>query len=127
MKDLQELIARFLKQRGWNEHSNPSSYAKSISIEAAELLEHFQWKEPSVEAIRKDPELFKAIQSELADVLIYGLDMASVFGLDAAALVRSKMRHNARKYPIRRVRGSEAAYYRIKKEFRKKAKISRSK
>jgi NTP pyrophosphatase (non-canonical NTP hydrolase) len=72
----------------------------SISIEAAELMEHFQWLTPDESlALRAEPEKLAAVGEELADVLCYGLAMANELGLDLATAVRDKMLKNAVKYP----------------------------
>lgn len=121
MKDLQKEIKGYLEERNW-ENKNPANYAKSISIEAAELLEHFQWGEPSIEDIKADPEKWNDIQKELADVFIYALDMATILDLDAAKIIRDKMEHNKKKYPIERVKGNRKEYLKIKKEYRAQGK-----
>ena len=92
MKELLDIIIRFRDERGWKEHDTPQALAKSIIIEAAELLENYQWEDtvPNLENVKE----------ELADVLIYALAMAADLGLDPEAIILEKLRKNNRKYPL---------------------------
>ncbi|MDO8590942.1 MAG: MazG-like family protein [bacterium] len=126
MKTSQEIIKKFMEERGW-EKQLPDQVAKSISIEAAELLELFQWTNPSVREVKGNPELFKELQSELADVFIYCLEMAIIFNLDVHEIIKVKLAHAAKKYPAELIRiASEGAplanqeYLKIKKAYRKR-------
>ena len=92
IETLSEIVAAFSKARGWN--PSDRSTAISISIEAAELLEHFQWDESQGRENAQD------IQDELADVLIYCLRFATSRGIDVSTAITSKMDKNAIKYPI---------------------------
>lgn len=91
MKKLINDIIKFRDERGWKHHDTPSALAKSIIIEAAELLENYQWEDekPNMENVKE----------ELADVLIYALAMATDLGLDPEAIIREKLVKNALKYP----------------------------
>jgi NTP pyrophosphatase (non-canonical NTP hydrolase) len=91
MKKLIEDIIKFRDDRGWKHHDTPSALAKSIIIEAAELLENYQWEDerPNMENVKE----------ELADVLIYSIAMASDLGLDPETIIREKLEKNAIKYP----------------------------
>jgi NTP pyrophosphatase (non-canonical NTP hydrolase) len=120
MQKLQSKIAAFLKERGWDSRAYPGNYVKSIAIEAAELLELFQWKSPSADEILANPKMLKAVQEELADVMIYCLDLASVLDLDAEKIVEEKLALNAKKYPAKLVKGNSANYYKLKEAARKK-------
>jgi dCTP diphosphatase len=122
MKDLQKMVGDFLKARGWDERQDPANYAKSISIEAAELLELFQWNNPTAEEILNNKKLLASIKQELADVLIYCLDMASVLDLDIEKIVQEKMLYNAKKYPVKLVKNNTAAYLKQKSSYRKMKK-----
>ena len=119
MKKLQDVIRNFCEARGWT-HATPASYAKSISIESAELLELFQWSEPSAVELIGNKLQLQNVRDELADVLIYSLDLATMLNLDAETIVRAKLRYNQRKYPVKKVRGMRSTYAKIKKEYRKK-------
>ncbi|MDD3477643.1 MAG: nucleotide pyrophosphohydrolase [Candidatus Izemoplasmatales bacterium] len=91
MKELLEKIIRFRDERGWKEHDTPDALAKSIIIEAAELLENYQWPDnvPNMENIKE----------ELADVLIYALAMCADLGLDPEQIIDEKLVKNLVKYP----------------------------
>lgn len=94
MKELQQDIRAFLKSRGWeDQYTLKKDLALSISIESAELLECFQWKESS-EAVKENQE---AILDELADVLIYALQLADSFELDVEEIIRNKLEKNKKR------------------------------
>lgn len=103
MKSLCADIRTFLVERGWD-NIRPSDIAKSISIEAAELLELFQWNDMTQEALKADAERMEKLPRELADILIYALEMSVLLGLDAEAIVRDKLAYNAKKYPAKLMR-----------------------
>ena len=92
IEELMNEIERFRARRGWNAHHQPAHLAMSICIEAAELLENYQW------GAARAPDA-QNVQDELADVLIYALTLAAELRLDVAAIVRAKMAQNALKYP----------------------------
>src|SRR3990167_11485785 len=91
-------IRKFLKERGWDKLML-SDVAKSISIEAAELLEIFQWDDLSIDETKKDKERMEKLKHEIADVLIYTLYLPILLGLDAEDLIEEKLKHNAKKFP----------------------------
>ncbi len=91
MKKILDEIIKFRDDRGWRDHDTPQSLAKSIIIEAAELLENYQWEDSK-------PDL-ENVQEELADVLIYSLAMVSDLGLDPEKIIRDKLVKNKIKYP----------------------------
>ncbi len=127
MKEYENLIRTYLEERGWDQ-LRPGDLAKSISIESAELLELFQWSNPSLEEVTADPEKLEAIKKELADVLIYCLDMSVLLGLDTGEIILKKLEKVREKYPVELFKdreagkdaGSEDAYWQIKKESRMK-------
>ena len=92
MKDLLNKIIAFRDVRGWKPYDTPETLAKSISIEAAELLENYQWpgQIPNAENVKE----------ELADVLIYTLAMVADMGLDPKQIIEEKLVKNAIKYPV---------------------------
>ena len=96
MNELTEKILKFDEERGWGRNHNARSLAISVSLEASELLEHFQWLSPE-EAIEKDKQ---AIVDEAADVFIYLLQLANVLGIELKEAAQQKMIKNALKYPI---------------------------
>lgn len=104
--ELKQLVREFVDQRDWRQFHAPKNLAMSMAIEAAELMEHFQWI--SVEESRRmadDPERLTAVGEELADVLCYALAMANELGLDLSTTIRRKMEKNAEKYPADEYRG----------------------
>lgn len=101
-KETVDIIRRFIADRDWNKFHTPGNLAKSISIEANELLECFQWSDTDY-----DPE---HVKEELADVIIYCQDMLDKLGLDADDIVRAKMVKNAAKYPVEKVKGNAVKY-----------------
>lgn len=95
MKDLEERILNHLQERGWD-HLRPSDLAKSIMIEGAELLELFQWENRELEEVMEDTQKIENIKKELADVLIYALEMSVLLRLDTADIIYKKLDHAAK-------------------------------
>lgn len=103
---LRATVQQFVDERDWNRFHSPKNLAMSAAIEAAELMEHFQWI--SMEDSRKttsDPEKLTRIGEELADVLCYCLALANQLGLDISDTIARKMEKNALKYPAEEYRG----------------------
>jgi len=103
MSVLQELRA-FVAERDWAQFHSPENLAKSVSIEAAELLELFQWDESA------EPE---RVRDELADVLTYCFLLADKFDLDPTEIIREKLKRTGQKYPVDKARGSSVKYDRL--------------
>ena len=101
IESLKRQVNEFRDARGWLKFDTPRSLAISISIEAAELLEHFQWKtdEQMLEAL-KDRTIKENICEELADVIIYCLGFSDVLDIDVSQAVEQKLRKNGEKYPV---------------------------
>lgn len=97
-----ERIRRFTSDRDWEKYHTPENLAKSVSIEAGELLECFQW---STEQFELDD-----VKDELADVLVYCIQMAETLGLDIDELIMRKMDKNEKKYPVEKSRGNSVKY-----------------
>ena len=121
MNNLEKEIATYLKERGWDTMT-PSDMAKSITIEAAELLEVFQWDNKNIEDTKADDKRMQKIKEELADVFIYCLDMAVLLELDSETIIREKLQYNKTKYPAAEMmqinnKGNER-YLEIKKQYR---------
>ena len=104
--DLTKEILRFRDDRNWEQFHNPKDLAVSISIEAAELLENFQWLSWE-DAVEKEKE---AISEELADVLIYCVLMSDAVGLNINKIVKEKLLKNNEKYPVDKVYGKSTKY-----------------
>ena len=101
VSELREAIGRFVKERSWGRYHTPKNLAMSIAIEAAEVMERFQWysSEESV-ALVKDAEVCTAVADELADVVIYCLALSNQADIDLSAAIRSKLDRNADRFPI---------------------------
>ncbi|MEC1666305.1 MULTISPECIES: nucleotide pyrophosphohydrolase [Bacillus] len=97
IKDLISTINEFRDARNWRQYHNPKDLAISISIEAAELLEDFQWKS-SEEALKANEE---NIREEIADILIYSLMLCSDLDMDVKEIIEEKIVKNGRKYPVK--------------------------
>ena len=120
MSQIQTLIQDLfthLAARGWDK-PKPSSLAKSIIIEAAELLEHFQWSEPDIDKIKNDKSKLQKIEEELADVMIYCLELAKILDVDPEAIIRQKIKVTAQKYPADKVKDNNEMYWQLKNKSR---------
>jgi NTP pyrophosphatase (non-canonical NTP hydrolase) len=102
-------IRQFRDERDWKKFHDPKSLAASISIEAAELLEHFQWKTGD-EASRYASEHRDAVADEVADVAIYLFELADNIGIDIETAILQKLEKNSVKYPIEKARGVATKY-----------------
>jgi NTP pyrophosphatase (non-canonical NTP hydrolase) len=103
---MRELVRTFVRKREWEQFHAPKNLAMSIAIEAAELMEHFQWLEVAASRqLKSDPQKMTAIGEELADVLSYCIALANSLDLDISHILRDKMAKNALKYPAQEFRG----------------------
>ena len=111
IKGLQEKVIEFRDQRDWGQYHNPKDLALSICLEAAELLEIFQWKNAEqVERLKTDETARTKVKEELGDVLIYALTLAHEFGFDPGDVIQNKMQLNNEKYPVEKVKGRSDKY-----------------
>jgi len=99
-------ILQFRDDRNWKQFHNPKDLAISISLEAAELLENFQWSGADLNV----PEKSEKIAEELADVLIYCTLMADAMGMDMTEIVSDKLKKNSEKYSVEKAFGSSKKY-----------------
>ncbi|MDO4865372.1 MAG: nucleotide pyrophosphohydrolase [Clostridia bacterium] len=97
-------IRKFTEDRDWDQFHTPANLAKSISIEANELLECYQWS---------DEADLEHVREELADVIVYCQNLLDKLGLDVDEIVNSKMAKNEAKYPVEKARGNAAKYDRL--------------
>lgn len=104
-KETIERIRNFTIERDWDQFHSPANLAKSISIEANELLECFQWDEEHYD--------IKEVKEELADVLVYCRNMLDKLGLDEDEIVNAKMEQNEKKYPIDKAKGKADKYNKL--------------
>ncbi len=101
-----DMILKFRDDRDWKQFHNPKDLAISISLEAAELLEVFQWSGTDVDCNKK----MDKIKEELADVLTYCVLMADACNLDIDQIVQEKSKKNSEKYPIEKAKGNSTKY-----------------
>lgn len=101
-----DMILKFRDDRDWKQFHNPKDLAISISLEAAELLEVFQWSGADVDCNQK----MDKIKEELADVLTYCVLMADACNLDIDQIVQEKSKKNSEKYPVEKAKGNSTKY-----------------
>jgi NTP pyrophosphatase (non-canonical NTP hydrolase) len=106
---IQKTIREFRDERNWMQFHNPKNLAISITIEAAELLEHFQWKSYQ-ESEEHGVEAKEKIADEIADVAVYLIELCDNLAIDLEAAIHAKLGKNAAKYPVERARGSAKKY-----------------
>lgn len=105
-REVEETIRRFVKERDWEQFHNPKDLAISLSLEANELLELFQWSGSDLEVKGKRD----AMKEELADVFAYAFMMADAIQADPKEIILEKMGKNAAKYPVEKAYGSSKKY-----------------
>ena len=105
-EDVRNAALQFRDDRDWAQFHNPKDLAISISLEAAELLEAFQWSGSDTSATGKEGK----VKEELADVLIYCIYLANVCSIDIVDIIADKLEHNAEKYPADKARGNSRKY-----------------
>ena len=109
IQELQAALRRFASERDWGQFHSPKNLAASLSIEAAEVLEHFQW--PTEEQSRQlDDAQRQAVGQETADVLLYLLQLADGLGIDLLQAARDKLALNEQRYPADKARGTARKY-----------------
>lgn len=112
---LRQLAQDFVDERDWNKYHNPKDLAISIAIEAAELMELFQWMgQIEMEKMAEDDDNLLRIREELADVMILCLNMCNTLGIDLSQAIVEKIEKNKAKYPAELVRGNYRKYTQLK-------------
>jgi dCTP diphosphatase len=109
IQDLRNKLRQFAAERDWDQFHSPKNLAMALSVEAAELLEHFQWLSDA-ESTAMAPEKRVKIGEELADVLLYLIRLADKLDIDLATAAADKITVNAAKYPAHKARGSSKKY-----------------
>lgn len=104
-KETIQRIRKFSEDREWGQFHSPANLAKSISIEANELLECFQWSDDNYD--------LQAVKEELADVLVYCRDLLDKLNLDEDEIVNEKMDKNETKYPVEKAKGNAKKYNKL--------------
>lgn len=109
LEELIEKLVAFRKERDWEQFHSPKDQAISLALEAAEVLEHFQWKskEEVAEYLKNHKE---DLADELADVLVYDIFMCHDQGIDVLEAIENKMTKNAQKYPVDKAKGTSKKY-----------------
>jgi len=106
ISQLREQVHKFVDDRDWSKYHNPKNLTMSIAIEAAELMEIFQWSdEKELVDLMTDAKVLERVELELADVIIYCLSLANVAGLDVAQIIAKKIKQNEGKYPVKEFKG----------------------
>jgi dCTP diphosphatase len=109
LKSLRDALRRFAAERDWDQFHSPKNLAMALSVEAAELMEHFQWLSEA-ESQNLPPEKVEQVRHEIADVLLYLVRLADKLNVDLVAASREKLELNAQKYPVEKSRGSSKKY-----------------
>ena len=112
MEEVIERIRAFRDERDWLKFHDPKNLAVSIAIEAAELLEEFQWLDRA-ESERHAAENREAVSDEIADVAIYLIELADILKIDLATAINAKLDKNAIKYPVEKARGKSTKYNKL--------------
>ncbi|MFV2059873.1 MAG: nucleotide pyrophosphohydrolase [Gammaproteobacteria bacterium] len=107
--EISATLRQFASDRNWNQFHSPKNLSMALNVEAAELLEHFQWLTEQ-ESLTLDDNKRDAVATEIADVLIYLIRISDILKIDLNDAVHSKMALNSEKYPVEKVYGSSKKY-----------------
>ncbi|MEE9599927.1 MAG: nucleotide pyrophosphohydrolase [Anaerolineales bacterium] len=107
MEELKIKIKKFINERDWEQYHAPKNLAMALSVEAAEIMEIFQWKETSVDLTDDEQE---ALRQEIGDVLVYLLELADKYNIDIIKAAKDKLNLNQKKYPAEMVKGKAIKY-----------------
>jgi len=110
--ELRDELRAFAAERDWDQFHSPRNLATALAVEAAELLEPFQWLDDA-QARELEPATRGAVEEEMADVLLYLIRLADKLGVDLERAARAKLLRNAEKYPVDRAKGSSRKYDRL--------------
>ena len=109
LQGLARELDRFAQDRDWKQFHSPKNLASALIVEAGELLEHFQWM-TDAQTRELTPEQREIVGAEIADVLLYLIQLADALGIDPVAAARAKLQVNASKYKVESARGSSKKY-----------------
>jgi NTP pyrophosphatase (non-canonical NTP hydrolase) len=112
---LRSALRAFAAERDWDQFHSPKNLSMALSVEVAELVEHFQWLTED-ESRALPPETAAQVAEEIADIQIYLVRLADKLGVDIEAAVAAKLEQNERKYPADQARGSASKYTRYERE-----------
>ena len=107
--NLRNQLRTFAADRDWDQFHSPKNLASALAVEAAELLENFQWL-TEAESQQLPPEALAAVRAEVADVLLYLIRISDKLGIDLIAAANAKIVMNAQKYPVEKARGNSKKY-----------------
>jgi dCTP diphosphatase len=109
LDNLAVLLREFANERDWEQFHSPKNLAMALTVETAELLEHFQWM-TEIESAKPTPEKLQQIQDEIGDVLIYLTRFADKLGIDPLDAAYKKLEINRQKYPVDKAKGTAKKY-----------------
>ena len=109
MKELVQKLREFAKERDWEQFHSPKNLAMALSVEVAEVIEHFQWLTEEQSKNLPNGKL-QEVESELADTLIYLIRLADQLDIDLVSAVHSKIKVNEKKYPVNKSKGTAIKY-----------------
>jgi NTP pyrophosphatase (non-canonical NTP hydrolase) len=109
LKDLRTAIGKFISERDWEQYHSPKNLAMALSVEASEIVEHFQWLTEE-ESRNLPPEKLAEISEEIGDVMIYLTELADKLGVDPVEAAKAKVAINGQKYPAELVKGKASKY-----------------
>ena len=109
MEDLTRQLKQFAAERDWEQYHSPKNLAMALSVEAAEIVEHFQWLTQE-QSRNLEAKKLEEVEEEIADVLIYLTELAATLGIDPLAAAREKIEMNRQRYPADVVRGKALKY-----------------
>ena len=109
LQDLRDRLRKFASDRDWDQFHSPKNLAIALSVEASELLEHFQWI-TSEQSQSLSAEEISAVRKEMADVLLYLIRLSDKLDVDLLEAAREKILENAQKYPVEKAKGSSKKY-----------------
>jgi dCTP diphosphatase len=109
LENIKQQLREFAKERDWDQFHSPKNLAMALSVEASELLEHFQWLTEE-QSSNLSAEKRKKVAQEMSDVQVYLIRLADKLGVDLLQEIEAKLKLNALKYPVDKVRGSAKKY-----------------
>ena len=109
LESLRDQLRTFASERDWDQFHSPKNLAAALAVEAAELLEHFQWL-TEAQSQQLSPDALNEVSKEVADVLLYLIRISDKLGIDLIAAAKAKIVLNAEKYPVEKARGSSRKY-----------------
>ena len=109
LRNLAQQLDQFARDRDWKQFHSPKNLASALVVEAGELLEHFQWM-TDAQSRELAPDRRDAAAAEMADVLLYLIQLAAALGVDPIAAAQAKLKLNELKYPVDRARGNSKKY-----------------